>query len=107
MLADTPDLDGSTRANQCPPEERPEFAVSTDGATVTPVRRSGLEQELFLVDQTGELCDLADHFLRRCWEAAEAEGLDPGCFKAECVKSMVEITTPPSFCAPFRPWRPL
>jgi hypothetical protein len=39
---------------------------------------------------------LADLFLRRCREAAEAQGLDPRCFKAECVKSLVEITTPPS-----------
>src|SRR3712207_391206 len=97
MLADTPDIDESTRASRCSSEERPEFAVPTEGATVIPVRRIGLEQEFFLVDRTGELCDLADQFLQRCWEAAEAEGLDPGCFKTECVKSMVEITTPPSF----------
>jgi gamma-glutamyl:cysteine ligase YbdK (ATP-grasp superfamily) len=97
MLADTPDIDESTRASRCSSEERPGYAVPTDGGTVIPIRRFGLEQEFFLVDRTGELCDLADQFLRRCWEAAEAEGLDPGCFKTECVKSMVEITTPPSF----------
>ena len=97
MLADKPDIDGSTRASRCSSEEGPGYAVSTDGGSVIPVRRIGLEQEFFLVNQTGELCDLADQFLRRCWEAAEAEGLDPGCFKTECVKSMVEITTPPSF----------
>jgi len=34
--------------------------------------------------------------LQRCREAAKAEGLDPSCFKAECVLSLVEITTPPS-----------
>ena len=66
------------------------------GDTGVPVRRIGLEQEFFLVDRSGELSELADLFLRRCWEAAEEEGLDPSCFKPECVKSMVEITTPPS-----------
>src|SRR3712207_337560 len=61
-----------------------------------PVRRAGLEQEFFLVDRRGALRDLADPFLQRCREAAKAEGLDPRCFKAECVMSLVEITTPPS-----------
>src|SRR3712207_7883007 len=51
MLADTPDLDGSTRANQCLPEERPEFGVPTEGATVIPVRRIGLRSE----EHTSEL----------------------------------------------------
>jgi carboxylate-amine ligase len=61
-----------------------------------PVRRIGLEQEFFLVDRTGRLRDQADLFLRRCWEKAHAVGLDPRCFKTECVKSLIEITTPPS-----------
>ena len=56
----------------------------------------GLEQEFFLVDRRGELRDLADLFLWECREAARAEGLDPRCFKAECVKGLVEIATPPS-----------
>jgi len=88
MLADTPDIDAPTRANRCPPEERPGFAVLADEGTSVPVSRIGLEQEFYLVDRTGTLCDLADLFLRRCWEAA--------CFKPECVKSLLEITTPPS-----------
>ena len=46
-----------------------------------PVRRIGLEQEFFLVDRTGAPCDLADPFLWRCREAAEAGGLDPRCFE--------------------------
>jgi len=86
MLADTPDVEGSTRANRHSLEERPEYAVRADEDTGMPVRRIGLEQEFFLVNRTGELCDLADHFLGRCWEAAETEGLDPRCFKAECAK---------------------
>jgi gamma-glutamyl:cysteine ligase YbdK (ATP-grasp superfamily) len=60
-----------------------------------PVRRIGLEQEFFLVDQTGALRNLADLFLCRCREAAQAKGLNPRCFKEECVSSMIEITTPP------------
>jgi gamma-glutamyl:cysteine ligase YbdK (ATP-grasp superfamily) len=96
MLADTPDIDGPARANRSPLEERPEYATPADEGTDVPVRRIGLEQEFFVVDRSGELCDLAELFLRRCWESAEAIGLDPRCFKPECVKSMVEITTPPS-----------
>jgi carboxylate-amine ligase len=61
-----------------------------------PVRRIGLEHEFFLVDRTGAPCDLADPFLWRCRQAAESGGLDPRCFKEECVKSLVEVTTPPS-----------
>jgi carboxylate-amine ligase len=56
----------------------------------------GLEQEFFLVDQGGALRDLANPFLGRCREAAREKGLDPRCFKAECVKNLVEITTPPT-----------
>jgi hypothetical protein len=48
------------------------------------------------VDRRGEPRDLADPFLWRYQEAARAKGLDPHCFKAECVKNLVEITTPPS-----------
>src|SRR5215210_6508914 len=84
MLADTPKIDGSTRESRPRPEG-------------LPVRRMGLEQEFFLVDRKGELCDLADLFLWKCREAARARGLDPRCFVAESVKSLVEITTPPSY----------
>jgi hypothetical protein len=83
MLADTPNVDGSTSANRSQPED-------------LLVRRIGLEQEFFLVDRRGMLSDLADPFLSQCQEAAQREGLDPHCFKAECVKSLVEIATPPS-----------
>lgn len=59
----------------------------------------GIEQEFFLVDRKGELCDLADLFLWKCREAARVRGLDPRCFMAESVKILVEITTPPSYGA--------
>jgi gamma-glutamyl:cysteine ligase YbdK (ATP-grasp superfamily) len=83
MLTDTPDVDDPTRAVQSLPED-------------LPVRRIGLEHEFFLVDQRGELSDLADPFLWLCQEAARAKGLDPHCFKPECVTNLVEVTTPPS-----------
>src|SRR5215204_541904 len=84
MLADTPNVDGSTSENR---------SLSED----LPVRRLGLELEFFLVDQRGALSDLADLFLWRCRDAAHAEGLDAHCFKAECVKNLVEVATPPSY----------
>ena len=83
MLADPPNVDGSKSENRSLPER-------------LPVRRIGLEQEFFLVDRSGVLRDLADPYLRRCREAAQAAGFDPRCFKAECVKSLVEISTLPS-----------
>src|SRR5215203_6109100 len=95
MLANTPDVDGSTRTNRPLPEERAKGDVADVGSVGLPVRRVGLEQEFFLVDREGALSELADPFLRRCRDAARAEGLDPLCFKAECVKSLVEIATPP------------
>src|SRR5215207_3345519 len=96
MLANAPDVDGYTRTNRPFPEERSKCDVADVGSGGLPVRRIGLEQEFFLVDRWGALSDLADPFLRRCWDAARAEGLDPLCFKAECVKSLVEVVTPPS-----------
>ena len=83
MLTDPPDVDAPTRAVQFLPED-------------VLVRRIGLEHEFFLVDQRGELSDLADPFLWRCQEAARAKGLDPHCFKPECVTNLVEVTTPRS-----------
>jgi len=97
MLADTPNVDGPTRANRSLPEELSRGDVPDAGSVGLPIRRMELEQEFFLVDQRGELRDLADPFLWRCQEAARAKGLDPHCFKPECVKSLVEITTPPSY----------
>ena len=96
MLANAPDVDGSTRTNRPLPEERSKGDVAEAESAGLPVRRAGLEQEFFLVDRGGALSDLADPLLRWCWDAARAEGLDPLCFKAECVKNLVEVATPPS-----------
>src|SRR5215207_323432 len=97
MLTDTPDVDGPARKARFQPEERPDEGVLGDGSVGLPVARIGLEHEFFLVDRRGEPRDLADLFLRECREAARVEGLDPHCFKAESVMSMVEITTPPTY----------
>src|SRR5215217_4961489 len=95
MLANAPDVDGYTRTNRPLREERSKGDVAEAESAGLPVHRVGLEQEFFLVDRGGALSELADPFLRRCRDAARAEGLDPLCFKAECVKSLVEIATPP------------
>lgn len=94
MLEATPNIYGSTRGNRRLPEVLSKGDAPEVGSF--PVRRIGLEQEFFLVDQGGTLCDLADLFLSRCREAARMEGVDPHCFQSECVKSLVEITMPPS-----------
>jgi hypothetical protein len=60
MLADTRNIDGRTTANQRSFDERPEGNIPDEGGAGVPVRRIGLEQEFFLVEQTGVLCDLAD-----------------------------------------------
>lgn len=60
-------------------------------------RRQGLEQEFFLVDETGVLSNRADEFLQRCQEVATAAGRSPDQFDAEWVKSMIEIHTPPVY----------
>ena len=96
VLASMPDNDGSTRACLGPAEERLKGDVTDERGVGLTVRRIGLEQEFFLVDQRGRLSDLADPFLRRCHEAAQTVGLDSRCFKPECVKSLVEISTSPS-----------
>jgi gamma-glutamyl:cysteine ligase YbdK (ATP-grasp superfamily) len=96
MLANAPDVDGYTRTNRPLPEERAKGDLADVGSVGLPVRRVGLEQEFFLVDREGALSDLADPFLRRCRDAARAEGLDPRCFQGESVMGLVEMTTPPS-----------
>jgi len=62
-------------------------------------RRIGLEQEFFLVDETGKFSNHADEFLQNCRQEAEAIGLNPDYFMPEWVKGMIEINTPP----PIRP----
>ena len=60
-------------------------------------RRIGLEQEFFLVDQTGAISNQADEFLQRCQEVAPTKGRSPDYFAPEWVKSMIEINTPPAY----------
>ena len=54
-------------------------------------RRSGLEQEFFLVEESGMPSERADEFLDRCRE--EAGGRER--FAPEFVKGLVEVNTPP------------
>lgn len=57
-------------------------------------RRAGIEQEFFLVDETGRPSERADEFLAVCRELETAAGRDP-CAEPECALEMVEIQTPP------------
>jgi hypothetical protein len=59
--------------------------------------RIGLEQEFFLVDETGGLSHRADEFLDRCRQEAIDRGQSPAYFVPEFVKSIVEINTPPAY----------
>lgn len=58
-------------------------------------RSIGLEQEFFLVEESGRISDRADEFLESCRERTEAEGSGPACMAPEFVKSLVEINTKP------------
>ena len=60
------------------------------------MRRVGLEQEFFLVDEAGVLADRADEFLAACRERAEDAGISPDGFLPECARHMVEINTTPA-----------
>ncbi len=62
-----------------------------------PLDRSiGLEQEFFLVEESGEPSVRADEFLERCRKRSEGEGHDgAACLAPEWVKGVVEINTPP------------
>jgi gamma-glutamyl:cysteine ligase YbdK (ATP-grasp superfamily) len=59
-----------------------------------PLGRSiGLEQEFFLVEESGEPSVRADEFLEHCREISEGDGAS--CLAPEWVKGVVEINTPP------------
>jgi carboxylate-amine ligase len=61
-------------------------------------RRVGLEQEFFLVEESGALSNRADEFLLCCREVTEREGSSPACFAPEfVVMGLVEINTPPVY----------
>lgn len=59
-------------------------------------RTVGLEQEFFLVDEAGAISHRADELLSLCREEAGGKGKNPGHFKGECAKNMVEINAGPS-----------
>ena len=58
-------------------------------------RRTGLEQEFFLVENSGRPSERADEFLEICREATGEESSGPACFAPEFVLGLVEINTPP------------
>ena len=56
-------------------------------------RRTGLEQEFFLVENFGHPSERADEFLERCRE----ESVGPVCFAPEFVLGLVEVNTSPVY----------
>ncbi len=58
-------------------------------------RSIGLEQEFFLVEDSGGISSRADEFLARCNE--ETGGGGPARMAPEFVKGLVEVNTPPVF----------
>jgi hypothetical protein len=67
------------------------------GTTGALDRRVGLEQEFFLVEESGLPSDRADEFLRACEESADREDTPQACFAPEFVKGLVEVSTPPVY----------
>lgn len=57
-------------------------------------RRAGMEQEFFLVEESGHPSARADDFLAVCHEQEKASGKD-ACVEPECARVMVELQTPP------------
>ena len=58
-------------------------------------RRVGLEQEFFLVEESGRPSKRADEFLERCQAVTEVESGSAACFAPEFVLGLVEVNTPP------------
>jgi gamma-glutamyl:cysteine ligase YbdK (ATP-grasp superfamily) len=58
-------------------------------------RRVGLEQEFFLVEESGRPSKRADEFLEVCRAISEAESGSAACFAPEFVLGLVEVNTPP------------
>jgi gamma-glutamyl:cysteine ligase YbdK (ATP-grasp superfamily) len=56
-------------------------------------RRAGLEQEFFLVENSGHPSERADEFLEGCCE----ESGGPVCFVPEFVLGLIEVNTPPVY----------
>ena len=71
-------------------------SASPRGDGVPLDRSIGLEQEFFLVEESGEPSVRADEFLERCRERSEREGDGKAaCLAPEWVKGVVEVNTPP------------
>jgi carboxylate-amine ligase len=60
-------------------------------------RRAGLEQEFFLVEESGRPSERADEFLRSCRTMTELESGSAACFAPEFVLGLVEVNTPPVY----------
>ena len=60
-------------------------------------RRAGLEQEFFLVEESGRPSKRADEFLEACQAMTEAESGSAACFAPEFVLGLVEVNTPPVY----------
>jgi gamma-glutamyl:cysteine ligase YbdK (ATP-grasp superfamily) len=60
-------------------------------------RRAGLEQEFFLVEESGRPSKRADEFLEMCQAMTEAESGSAACFAPEFVLSLVEVNTSPVY----------
>ncbi len=58
-------------------------------------RRVGLEQEFFLVEDSGRPSKRADEFLEMCRATTEEESGSAACFAPEFVFGLVEVNTPP------------
>jgi carboxylate-amine ligase len=60
-------------------------------------RRVGLEQEFFLVEESGRPSERADEFLELCRAMTEAESGSAACFAPEFVLGLVEVNTAPVY----------
>ena len=60
-------------------------------------RRAGLEQEFFLVEESGRPSKRADEFLEACQAMTEEESGSAACFAPEFVLGLVEVNTSPVY----------
>jgi gamma-glutamyl:cysteine ligase YbdK (ATP-grasp superfamily) len=60
-------------------------------------RRAGLEQEFFLVEESGRPSERADEFLETCRTMTEVESGPVAYFSPEFVLGLVEVNTPPLY----------
>ena len=63
-------------------------------------RRAGLEQEFFLVEDSGHPSRRADEFLERCRAMSGEEPGSAACYAPEFVLGLVEVNTPPAYTLP-------